>query len=762
MRHRSSWVGLRFWLLLTITFAVLGASVVWIQVFRARESLRTGTKSELLTLVQIIALEIDPAAHEALKDKSGQDSPAYNVQIERLGRVLQLTTDIKFVYTIRRTPDGFVFVLDPTPPGDADGDGQDDKSYLLDPYPEISPAAVQCYETGIPMVEQEPYSDRWGTFLSAYAPIKDSAGRTVAILGIDRLYDRVLGQEAAIAKEGWLIFGLLLVLSGLFAFLIAQRIVPGRSLRHRRLAEAFSAGFVRSVAFEIGLYALVGSIVLSGILGHLASMKDLQLEAELASQQRIMGSMRDQIDALLIADRSTPDQVGRLALEARLGGKSWLADRIERRREELLAGGKEGRAALGAIIEVVQADFEAYEQRRTETIHRLESRSSWLLSVCLVAAAVAVVALALIRKTAAQQQELVEALEANSKQERAHGRLVEGLPIGLFTLTDSRCTFSNPAWDALIGMREGESRDDAFERSLHDEDRDRVLTEMGEAESQHRAFVVQFRLLGADSTRYVECRGVPVLGEGQILQHMLCFALDITRTVLARKQLHEKNKEVLSKNRLLSQTNAELEGTLEAMVHALVKAVEAKDPYTAGHSERVMEYSLMIGRRLDLPAKDLRALEMGTLIHDVGKIGVPDAILTKPSGLTPEEFEAIQSHPDVGYRMVEGIPRFRDCAPIVRWHHERLDGTGYPDGLTGDQIPLLVRIATVADVFDALTSTRAYRTGMTVERALEILREDARKARIDSGIVEIFAEIILSRGILSDDTDEDFEFSQAA
>gem|GEM_PF-5214896 len=508
---------------------------------------------------------------------------------------------------------------------------------------------------------------------------------------------------------------MLLVLSGLFAFLITQRLLPGKGQRHRRLAESFSSSFVRSLAFEMSLYALVGTIVVSGILGHLASMKDLQTEGELAGQKRHMGAIRDQIDAILIADKATPAQVARLQADARNAGKSWLADRIARRSDAILAGGAEARGALRSIIEVVQSDYAGYQQRRAETVRRLESRSTWLLSVCLVAAGVAFVALVLIRKTAAQQQELIEALETNSKQERAHGRLVEGLPIGLFTWSDRQCTFSNPAWDALIAVDGGESREDALERTLHDEDRDRVLTEIGEAESQHRAFVVQFRLLGGESTRYVECRGVPVFREDRSLQHMLCFALDITRTVLARKQLHEKNKEVLSKNRLLSQTNAELEGTLEAMVHTLVKAVEAKDPYTAGHSERVKEYSLMIGRRLDLPAMDLRALEMGTLIHDVGKIGVPDAILTKPSGLTPEEFEAIQSHPDVGFRMVEGIPRFRDCAPIVRWHHERLDGTGYPDGLVGDQIPLLVRIATVAGSRRSPTSSmRSPRRGPTV------------------------------------------------
>ncbi len=134
---------------------------------------------------------------------------------------------------------------------------------------------------------------------------------------------------------------------------------------------------------------------------------------------------------------------------------------------------------------------------------------------------------------------------------------------------------------------------------------------------------------------------------------------------------------------------------------------------------------------------------MGTLIHDIGKIGIPDDILTKPSGLTTMEYDIIKTHSEVGYQMIQGIPMLRECAPIVRLHHERLDGSGYPLGIKGDQIPLLVRIAAVSDIFDAMTSNRAYRRGMPTRVAVDELRREAALHRLDSDVVEAFARAIM-------------------
>jgi putative nucleotidyltransferase with HDIG domain len=163
---------------------------------------------------------------------------------------------------------------------------------------------------------------------------------------------------------------------------------------------------------------------------------------------------------------------------------------------------------------------------------------------------------------------------------------------------------------------------------------------------------------------------------------------------------------------------------------ALARAIDAVSPWTAGHSERVTRAALEIGRRLELGAEDLQLLHRGGLLHDIGKIGVPAALLDKPSSLTPEEMRVVRSHPTVGARILAPIRAFRDAIPLVLHHHELLDGSGYPDGLRGDEIPLLVRILTVADIYDALVSNRPYRSSWAPEKALALL-EDGAGTRFD-------------------------------
>ncbi len=171
--------------------------------------------------------------------------------------------------------------------------------------------------------------------------------------------------------------------------------------------------------------------------------------------------------------------------------------------------------------------------------------------------------------------------------------------------------------------------------------------------------------------------------------------------------------------------------TLEDQFHALfreavrsiISALEAKDPYTHGHSLRVSEYALLIGEALKLSKEELLNLELGALLHDVGKIGTPEHILLKPGRLTKEEFEIMKKHPVGSAEILSHIELLKDVVPIVKYHQERMDGLGYPDGLKGDQIPLLSRIVYIADAFDAMTSDRPYRKALPVQQAYdELLR----------------------------------------
>ncbi len=177
----------------------------------------------------------------------------------------------------------------------------------------------------------------------------------------------------------------------------------------------------------------------------------------------------------------------------------------------------------------------------------------------------------------------------------------------------------------------------------------------------------------------------------------------------------------------LAISNAQLVTQLDEMnwgaLTALARAIDAVSPWTAGHSERVTLGAIEIGRRLDFAEDEIDLLHRGGLLHDVGKVGVPAGVLDKPGPLTPEEFVQIRRHPTIGARILAPITAFRRAIPLVLHHHELLDGSGYPHGLIGDQIPLSVRVLTVADVYDALVSKRPYREAWEVDRAVDYLRQ---------------------------------------
>jgi putative two-component system response regulator len=181
--------------------------------------------------------------------------------------------------------------------------------------------------------------------------------------------------------------------------------------------------------------------------------------------------------------------------------------------------------------------------------------------------------------------------------------------------------------------------------------------------------------------------------------------------------------------------------TSQTVVFAFARAVEAKSPYTQGHADRVTRYALTLARELGLPASDLDLLQRGGVLHDIGKIGIPDAILNKPGKLTPEEYDVIKQHPAQGVKIVEPLESLRDVVPLIRWHHERLDGKGYPDGLAGDAIPQIVRVLSVADVFDAVSSDRPYRPGLSRTVCFEILEKDAAGGGLDADLVRHFTRL---------------------
>jgi HD-GYP domain-containing protein (c-di-GMP phosphodiesterase class II) len=173
---------------------------------------------------------------------------------------------------------------------------------------------------------------------------------------------------------------------------------------------------------------------------------------------------------------------------------------------------------------------------------------------------------------------------------------------------------------------------------------------------------------------------------------------------------------------------------------ALVAALDTRDRETEGHSQRVVRIALLIAAEMAYPEDDLNNLQRGALLHDIGKIGIPDAILRKPGPLDDDEWEIMRKHPEFGRRMLAGIPFLKRPLDVIYAHQERYDGTGYPEGLAGEEIPIGARIFAVADTFDAITSDRPYRKGQPLETARQIIRDNSG-TQFDPKVVQVFLSI---------------------
>ena len=212
--------------------------------------------------------------------------------------------------------------------------------------------------------------------------------------------------------------------------------------------------------------------------------------------------------------------------------------------------------------------------------------------------------------------------------------------------------------------------------------------------------------------------------------------------------LVESGIKAISQMNLIRKINTELKETYYKLEQAYMESietlrftVEAKDTYTRGHSDRVSEYSVLIGKKLGLSDEDINTLKVGGLFHDIGKIGVPDSILLKNAKLTDDEYSEIKNHPSIGAHILSNATIFKDALPIVKHHHERYDGNGYPGKLKGEDIPLLARIAAVADSFDAMTSRRTYRNSLDLDFVKAEI-EKCKGTQFDPSCADAFLDIL--------------------
>jgi putative two-component system response regulator len=199
--------------------------------------------------------------------------------------------------------------------------------------------------------------------------------------------------------------------------------------------------------------------------------------------------------------------------------------------------------------------------------------------------------------------------------------------------------------------------------------------------------------------------------------------------------------EGISRVQSLLRLNRYVDQQVKSVVLSLARSIESRSSLTEGHSDRLAEYAVQLGESLDLPDEDLQELRVASWLHDIGKVAVPDAVLFKPGPLNPEEIKIVRQHPLIGERICAPLKSLRRILPVIRHHHERMDGSGYPDGLRGNQIPLKARILQVADIYDALITARPYRSALSHSEALEILWGEARLGWVDASLVRKFSQI---------------------
>ncbi len=214
--------------------------------------------------------------------------------------------------------------------------------------------------------------------------------------------------------------------------------------------------------------------------------------------------------------------------------------------------------------------------------------------------------------------------------------------------------------------------------------------------------------------------------------------------------LQVRNQQLTAALGNLEQARNDLEHSYIQTVESLAVALEAKDRYTSGHSQRVAKFARLIGRSMGLQNQDVEIIGQVALLHDIGKIGMLDKILNKPSNLTPEEREAIKAHPVVGAQILAPVATFAKHVEGIKHHHEMYDGTGYPDRLKGTDIPLSARIVCLADAFDAMTSTRPYRVGLPLEFAMQEMKKMAGR-QFCPDCVEAFIRVLKSKGVVEEE-----------
>lgn len=693
----------------------------------ARDSHYREVRQQLLVVAELSAAQIDANVCRSLTAPTQTDDPGYKNEQAKLQSIVNSSADVSHITVLKQIGPQYYFILDAASKGP-----EARKSLLLDPADEIPEELISAITLKNSVASRGPIDDRWGEWYSAFAPVLDVEGNVVAVVAVDR-------ESASVAygdQQLWLVFELGLLLVGMISLAaawcasgpVAQGFAENRFRRlqpkSRFAIEALLCCLILALAAEAAF-----SIVRQGV--------GADLTAEQMNYQTAL--LRGEATLKRISEQQPLEEAKLQDLQQSLNAVKldWQP-----------AAGEPTAAEVRQLETQIQRIRAAQNTKLGDLamIQESQKATNWRFIVEVLLLGLA--AVAAFRNSTNQDEHVANARHESNTAQAQLSSMFENLPVGLFVIQDQEIVFANTEWHEQVSSQK--TAISVLGEAIHPEDCADALRTILTSSRDAKPFSVAYRIqLEGQPTRHVETRGVPVYDNDGICRRMLGFTVDLTATVEAQQALGHAYTEVEHKNKLLSDALGELEENLESVVRALVKAVEAKDPYTAGHSERVMEYSLWLGDAIGLGPYERRILELGTLVHDVGKIGIPDAILTKPDKLTDEEYAIIKKHPEYGANIIGNIPMFQECLPIVRHHHERIDGRGYPDGLKGDELSVLVRISAIADIFDAMTSTRAYRKGMDLDKVLEIMDGCAERGEIDPQLFNTFCQVIRERGIIS-------------
>lgn len=627
---------------LTALIASLAGSYALYQ--GASDSLRQAERERLMSTAATASLQIDPVLHEKIRTPRDESSDAYRKLAKVLRRIRAANPGTRYVYTMRATsdPNTLQFVVD----GE---ENPKDVSHVGEHYDvRQSPEMREAFNG--PTADHDFTTDKWGVWLSGNAPIRNTAGKTVAVLGMDvsenqlRYRERYLYWAAVKNAVVALLLAILLsllvtsaLLKPVRAFTRAAEQVRGGDLECRvevtaprelgELAESFN-GMVRALK-ENREWLTEQSTrdFLTGLQNHRGFQERLELEVERANRY-------GQELCLLFIDldrfKSINDALGHPAGDSILRQMGpLLRDNIRSIDVAARYGGDEF-----AVI-LPETDHESGKQAAERIRAQVEAHDFF----------------------------------AASPGNPAHSESV--LPSIRVTVT--------------LGLACAPQ---------HHHKRDGLV-------------------MAADIA--------------------LCRAKQIARNSIGSYEDLSDNERRVDPQEIFEM----LHKPDLAAVTSLAAAVDAKDRYTSGHSERVARYALALGEALDVEREIRDRLKIAGLLHDLGKIGVPDQVLNKPGSLSRDERDQIEQHPSLGGDIVRRAPQLDALLPAILHHHERWDGKGYPSGLAGEEIPLIARIMGIADAFDAMTSDRPYRKALPVETAILELRTNAG-TQFDPALVEAF------------------------